>query len=178
MISRFMLNLFLAVVYVMLSGGVTVLSLTTGFVIGMLIVTLLGRAGVLGPRQGSRSYLGRIWGLVRFGGYFLYVLVKTNLQVAWEILTPGFSMSPRIIRYPVDGLSDVQTTTLANAITLTPGTLSADISDDGCVLYVHCMYAADRAEAVAGLDEMRRWLMREIFDTDPKGRREGAGDVG
>ncbi|MEM6756150.1 MAG: Na+/H+ antiporter subunit E [Planctomycetota bacterium] len=172
MISRFMLNLFLAVMYVMLSGSVSFLSLLTGFVIGMLIVTLLGRAGVLGPRRGTRTYLGRAWGVVKFGAYFLYILVKANLGVAWEILTPGFSMSPRIVRYPVESLSDVQTTVLANAITLTPGTLSADISDDGSTLYVHCMYAADRDAAVADLDELRCWLLREVFDADPSGRRE------
>ena len=160
MINKFLLNLFLMVVYVALAGEVTFLSMLAGFIIGLLIVTLIGQA------TGRGGYLKRIWGALRFILYFITILVKANLGVAKEILTPGFSMSPRIIRYPVDGLSDVETTTLANAITLTPGTLSADISDDGQTLYIHCMYAQNREDAVAELDELKVWLLREVFDHD------------
>ena len=160
MINKFLLNLFLAVVYVALTGDVSFLSLLTGFIIGLLIVTLIARA------TGRSSYLKRVLGLVRFGCYFIYILVKANYEVAREVLTPGFSMTPRIIRYPVDGLSPVEITTLANAITLTPGTLSADINDEGTLLYIHSMYAEDRDEAVAALDELKTWLIREVFDHD------------
>ena len=72
-------------------------------------------------------------------------------------------MHPRIIRYPVTGLSHTQMTTLASAITLTPGTLSADVDEAGQTLYIHCMYAHDRDAAVADLDELRDRLMREVF---------------
>lgn len=158
MINKFLLNLFLAVVYVGLAGEVTFLSALAGFLIGLFIITLLGHA------TGRGGYVRRVWGIARFGAYFVFILTKANLQVAREILTPGFSMTPRILRYPVDGLTDVETTTLANAITLTPGTLSADITDDGNTLYIHCMYAQDRDEAIAELDELRCWLLREVFD--------------
>ena len=60
------------------------------------------------------------------------------------MVTPGLSMTPRIIRYPVSGLSPIELTTLANAISLTPGTLSIDVSPDDEWLYVHAMYAEDR----------------------------------
>lgn len=160
MINRFLLNLFLMAVYVALSGEVTFLSALAGFLIGAFIVTMISQA------TGGGGYLQRVWGVLRFGVYFVYILTKANVQVAWEILTPGFNMTPRIIRYPVAGLTPVELTTLANAISLTPGTLSADISDDGETLYIHCMYAEDRDDAVAALDELRCWLMREVFDHD------------
>jgi len=146
------------IIYIALSGEVTFLSGLAGFIIGLLIVTMIGQA------TGKGGYLRRVWGAFRFGVYFIYILVKANFGVAKEILTPGFSMSPRIIRYPVDGLSEVEITTLANAITLTPGTLSADITEDGQMLYIHCMYAENRADAVAELDELKVWLLREVFD--------------
>jgi len=160
MINKFLLNLFLMAVYVALSGEVSFFSALAGFVIGLLIVTMIGRA------TGNGGYVRRVWGVVKFGVYFLYILVKANLEVAREILTPGFTMTPRIIRYPVDGLTPVEVTTLANAITLTPGTLSADITDDSSVLYIHCMYAEQREDAVEAIDELRNWLMREVFDHD------------
>lgn len=160
MINKFLLNLFLAVAYVALTGDVTLLNALGGFLIGMGIVTLMGHA------IGQHGYVRRILGLVKFAVYFMYILVKANLIVAWEIITPQFNMTPRIIRYPVDGLTEIEVTTLANAITLTPGTLSADIDDEGKLLYIHCMYADDRQSAVADLDELRHWLLREVFDHD------------
>lgn len=159
MINKFLLNLFLAGVYVALAGDVSFLSLLTGFLIGLLVILLIGKA------DGRGAYLRRVWGVLKFGVYFVFILVKANLQVARESITPGFKMTPRIVRYPVPGMTPVQVTTLASAITLTPGTLSADINDAGDVLYIHCMYAQDREAAIAELDQLKRWLMREVFSS-------------
>jgi len=157
MIQLFLLNLFLAAVYVVLTDDLSALNLLTGFFIGSLVVTIYARA------TDRPSYFGKIGRLLRFIGYFLRILTKANLQVAWEIITPGFSMSPRIIRYPVHELTAVQTTTLANAITLTPGTLTVDVDEPGGYLHIHCMYAADRAAAVSQIDDLKDRLVREVF---------------
>ncbi len=156
MTGYFLLNLFLAALYVAMQGSVTLLDAIAGLVIGGLITGLLARAT-------GGGYFARLWALIRFTGYFHYILVKANLQVAWEIVTPGFTMTPRIIRYDVAGLTPGQLTALANAITLTPGTLSADVSESGDTLYIHCMYAADRGAAVAEIDALRERLMREVY---------------
>jgi multicomponent Na+:H+ antiporter subunit E len=107
-----------------------------------------------------------IWRLVRFSGYFLVILFKANIQVAIDVVTPPHFMKPRIIAYDVSDLTLVQTVTLSNAISLTPGTLSADISDDAAKLYIHCMYAEDREAAVASIDELKVNLMRDVFLQD------------
>ena len=60
-------------------------------------------------------------------------------------------------------MTDLQITTLANAITLTPGTLSVDVSDDNHDLYVHCMYAKNREDAVLDINELRDRIMTELF---------------
>ena len=158
MIQLFLLNLFLATVYVILTDDLSALNLITGFAIGALVVTIYARA------TGRPSYLGKIGRLLRFSWYFLRILTKANLQVAWEIITPDFTMSPRIIRYPVQELSAVQTTTLANAITLTPGTLTVDVDEPGDYLHIHCMYAADRDDAVRAIDELKDRLVQEVFE--------------
>jgi multicomponent Na+:H+ antiporter subunit E len=92
------------------------------------------------------------------------ILFKANLQVAREVITPGLGMSPRIIAYPVAGMTDGQITTFSNALTLTPDTLTTDVAEDGRTLYIHCMYAEDRDRAVAELDELRDRIMREVFE--------------
>lgn len=157
MMRMFLLNLFLALVYVALTDDVSVLNFVVGFLLGYLVLTMYSRAA------GYESYGFKLYRLARFAAYFLWILIKANLQVTWEIITPKLHMSPRIIRYPVADLTDVQVTTLANAITLTPGTLSADVDEAGRVLYIHCMYGRDRAAAVRDLDELKHRLMREVF---------------
>jgi multicomponent Na+:H+ antiporter subunit E len=157
MIQLFLLNLFLAAVYVVLSDDLSGLNVLFGFVIGAIIVTIYARA------TGRESYMGKGARLLRFGCYFVSILIRANLQVAWEIVTPSWKMSPRVIRYPIHDLTPAQITTFASAITLTPGTLSADLDEAGQNLYVHCMYAAEREEAVAQLDQLKARLMREVF---------------
>jgi multicomponent Na+:H+ antiporter subunit E len=158
MIQLFLLNLFLAVVYIVLTDNLSAINILTGFLIGALAVTIYARA------TGRARYIGKIGRLLRFLTFFLYILTKANLQVAWEIITPGFTMTPRIIRYPVGDLSAVQMTTLANAITLTPGTLTVDVDEPGNYLDIHCMYGADRDATVADIDELKRRLVEEVFE--------------
>jgi len=157
MISLFMLNVVLAVLWMLLTGNVDIYSLLLGFILGYLAIGLLGRV------VGGSSYGVKVWRLLSFAGYFLRILIVANLEVAREVVTPGFSMSPRLIRYSVKGMTPAQITTLAGAITLTPGTLSVDVDEPGESLFVHAMYARDRDAAVRQLDELRDALLREVF---------------
>ena len=93
----------------------------------------------------------------------MWVLLRSNLQIAWEILTPDWKQAPRIVRYSVSGLTDVEKTVLSSAITLTPGTLAVDLSDDGKWMYLHCMYAEDRAAQIEEIDTLRLKLERWVF---------------
>ncbi len=153
-----LLNILLAVLWMFMWASYDIYTLSAGLVVGYLLMGLVSRA------SGQGSYGTRLWKLLSFLLYFISILVKANLVVAREIITPGLKMTPRIIAYPVKGMTDVQITTLANIISLTPGTLSTDIADDDAVLYVHCMYAQDRQAALRELDELRNRIMREIFE--------------
>jgi len=157
MIRAFMMNLFLAIVYVALSGQADAVGFFFGFAIGYVLLAFYSMA------RRKTNYGFKVIKLIRFLIYFMIILTKANLQIAWEIITPGLHQTPRILRYPVEDLSDVQITTLANCITLTPGTLVVDVSDDGKWLYIHCMYAKDPAAAIAELDELAQKLKREVF---------------
>lgn len=156
--NLFLLNLLLGVLWMLMWASYDIYTFTAGLIVGYMVVALASRAA------GHTGYSTRIWKLLSFAAYFITILFKANFQVAWEVITPGLGMTPRIIAYPVRGLTDVQITALSNAITLTPGTLSVDIADDAGQLYIHCMYAADRATAVRDLDELRDRIMREVFE--------------
>ena len=162
MTTHILFNIALTLLWMMLNRDTTLLNGVLGFVLGALVVEMGLRA------SGKGRYISRLWSLLRFACYFLYILVKANLDVAWEIITPGYSMTPRMIRYDVTGLTPIQVTTLANAITLTPGTLSADINVAGDTLYIHAMYAEKKSDATKDLDELRDKLLRLVFHTSVK----------
>ncbi len=153
----FLLNILLALLWAFTWGTFDLYTLAAGFVLGYLLLGLYSRVTAV------EGYGTKVIELLGFAVYFVRILIKANWQIAREVLSPGWSQQPRIIRYSVAGLSDVQVTTLANAITLTPGTLVIEISPDGQYLYIHCMYAKDPAGAVAELDELRDKLLRQVF---------------
>jgi multicomponent Na+:H+ antiporter subunit E len=97
----------------------------------------------------------RLWRIVLFAGFFLWELLLANLRVAYDVLTPPLHMRPGIVAIPLDVETDAEITLLANLITLTPGTLSLDISGDRKVLYIHAMYIDD-----GDIEGVRRHIKR------------------
>lgn len=93
---------------------------------------------------------------------FLYELVLANFRVAWEVVTPGYSMRAGIVRVPTDCQRDVEMMLLANTITMTPGTLSLEVDTDTRDLYVHTLYVPDRAAFVADIHRLERVLLRAL----------------
>ena len=75
--------------------------------------------------------------------YFLIFLpieiLKSNLLVARAVIFPRTSVRPGIIAVPLSLKTDWGITLLANSITLTPGTIALDVSEDKKILYVHCL---------------------------------------
>ena len=75
---------------------------------------------------------------------FIKELVLSALKVAWLVLQPKINIRPAIIAYPLTVTTDAQITLLANMITLTPGTLSVDVSEDRRTLYIHAIDIASK----------------------------------
>jgi len=155
--KSFLFNVGLALVWISLTGSFSEWNFIAGMLVGAAVVEGYTRA------RRSAPYLGKMVRLIGFAMYFLRILVQANMQVAWEVVTPKHTMQPRILRYPVAGLSDVERVTLANAITLTPGTLVIDVSPDNEWLYIHAMYAKDEDAALRSIDELALRLRKGVF---------------
>jgi len=82
---------------------------------------------------------------------FIRELVLSALRVAWLVLQPVPKLRSAIIAYPLTLTTDAQITLLANMITLTPGTLSIDISDDRRTLYIHCLDLETREKLIGDI---------------------------
>ena len=166
--TQFLLHLTLALLWVLLWGEFDLYTFLAGAFVGLLLIALVGRteAGSFAypvRRVATLGYPTRLWRLVCFGAYFVKILVLANWQVAKLILARRMPIHPRIIRYDVSDLTPVQITTLATAVTLTPGTLAADLSADDGYQYIHCIDALDAGDAVRAVDDLKRHLLREVF---------------
>lgn len=89
-------------------------------------------------------WIRRVPHIVWFLLVFVYELVRSNLRVAREVLTPGMQITPGIVRVSTRCQNRWELTTLANTLTMTPGTLSIEVDTDTNDLFVHSLYVTDR----------------------------------
>lgn len=87
----------------------------------------------------ARQYFYKLPRLVNLILFFIKELVIANLNVAYDVLTPTTLMRPCIVAFPLEAKTDYEITILANMISLTPGTLSLDLSKDKKYLFVHAI---------------------------------------
>lgn len=90
--------------------------------------------------------------------YFTWEVIAANLRVAYDVVTVKHFMRPGILAIPLEAETDLEITVLANMISLTPGTLSLDVSSDRKVLFVHAMYLSDVEE----FKKVERRLLRAL----------------
>lgn len=138
--NRFLSNILLTFIWVSITGDFQFSNYVFGFLLSFAILYII--------TQGDPKYFKIIPKLVIFIFFFLFELIKANLQVAFDVITPKFYMTPGIVKVPLDAETNLEITLLANLITLTPGTLSLDVSEDRKVLYVHSMYITDKDEFI------------------------------
>jgi multicomponent Na+:H+ antiporter subunit E len=98
--------------------------------------------------------------ILTFLGFYLLEMIRSNLRVAFDVLTPRHRMKPGIIAVPLEKASPLETVLLSNLITMTPGTLLLDLSEDGRTMYVHVMYIDNPEELKAQLkDEIEKRVL-------------------
>lgn len=93
---------------------------------------------------------------------FLWDLCVSSVQVARAVLGPREEAQPRLVTIPLRVTTDLQITLVANFISLTPGTLSIDVSPDRRTLLVHDLLAGGSSEATrtATRDGIERRVLR------------------
>lgn len=147
----FVWNVLLAVTWLVLTGNFSASSMVTGFVLGYFVLLVIAHGTGL-----RTTYLTKIPQIAGFALFYAWELIKSNIRVAYEVLTPTHAMTPGVIGLELDAESDAAITILANLITMTPGTLSLDISNDRRMLFIHAMYIDDEAELRRELKDLER----------------------
>lgn len=135
--KAFLSNILLAFAWVAITGLFELMNFIIGFILAYAVLWLIQSA------TGPSNYFLKVYQVISFGLFFGWELIEANLRVAHDVLTRHHHMRPGVVAIPLDVQTDAEITMLANLITLTPGTLSLDVSTDRKVLYVHAMYIDD-----------------------------------
>jgi len=138
---------------------VVVAGLVVAFIVAILFHEIL-------PKE-HRVFISPVrvfWVLVYLPVFFYYV-IKANFDVVYRALHPKMPIKPGIVKVKTELKTDSGITALANSITLTPGTLTVDLTDDG-YLYVHWIYvrADDVEQATKYIAQRFEWFLKRIFE--------------
>ncbi|WP_420630973.1 Na+/H+ antiporter subunit E [Candidatus Leptofilum sp.] len=140
-----LLNLLLAIIWVSLTGQYEASNFAMGFILAFLVLRLTQHSAA------AVRYVFRVRLVIFFVGYFLRELVFSSLRVVALVLSFRPAMQPAIVAIPLDVKSDAAITLLGNLITLTPGTLTLDVSSDHSTMYVHAIDVRDVEAFRAGI---------------------------
>ncbi len=153
-------GLILALLWTAITSDFTFGNLVLGGAVGFAALWLM-RDQIVHPTLARR--LGRALSLA---GLFLFELALSAFRVALLVLRPDMKrhLKPAIIAFPLSVKTDPEITLLANLITLTPGTLSVDVSNDRKTLYVHALSVTDRDQLVKDIAGGFEAKIREVFE--------------
>jgi len=143
--------------------GVDMQQVAVGLVVSLVVAVVMKELTI--ERYGRwLNPMRYFWAIIYFFVFFYYV-IKANFDVAYRVLHPAMPIDPGIVKIRTTLKSPEARTTLANSITLTPGTLTVEITDDG-VLYVHWIKvrAKDTKEAARQIIGRFEWFIRKILD--------------
>ena len=118
-------------------------------------------AGLLQPEH---AHLHRLPAIFKRAGRVLWDIIVSNVEVARRILGSESKIRPGFIWVPLD-IHDIHgITALASIISLTPGTLSTELTPDRGFLLVHCFDLEDAEDTIADIKSRYESLLKEIFE--------------
>jgi multicomponent Na+:H+ antiporter subunit E len=148
--SAFTVGAVSLVVWVLLWGDASLGNIISGMVVAALLMVVFPNDGPLWPRHFFHPLAA-----LRFGGYFLWNIVVSNVVLSREILTRHSSIRTGVVVVPMPDCSPAMITFIANVTALTPGTMAVEISNDPPELSVHVLLLYDVDEARAAVDKLR-----------------------
>lgn len=141
---------------------------TGHLLLGLLLAGILARYPAPGKPllrdPGQRGAWQRPVALARLSGIVLWDIVIANLQVALLILGPQDGLRPRFVWVPIGLKRPKSITLLAGIITMTPGTVSAELSDDHTHLLVHALDVEDADALIEQIKDRYETPIRELFE--------------
>ncbi len=156
MAFQILINLIIAFLWMFLKIDWTFSSFVSGYFWGVLVLWAMRRF------LPGKLYVERVWAAIKLLFIFFRELILSNIQVIRDILRPKLTIQPGIFAMPTELTSRWEITLLSLLISLTPGTLVMDISEDNKVLYIHAMNIPDAEEIIAGIKNNFERAIKEV----------------
>ena len=153
--NLFVLNVFLALVWALLQGGLRTEDLILGFVLGFAIIGLIQRA------MGNSGYARKVWQAVRLAAFVAWEIFTASLSLAWLVIQPHPRLRPAVVAIELDVETDAEIVLLTNLIAVSPGTLPMDVSADRKTLFVHTI---DLDDPVEFRQKLKDGLERQVLE--------------
>ncbi len=152
-----LLSLVMVVTWVLATNTLDFSSVFFGALLGIVIPIFTQRFWPDYPR------LTRWSKVLSFTLLVLYDIVVANLRVAWLIVGPRDKLRPRFITVPTELNHPLAVTLLTSIISLTPGTVSSQVSEDQCFILVHSLDCPDEVQMVSDIKRRYEAPLKEIF---------------
>lgn len=133
--------------YLLIAGDLTPFNLATGAVTGTIVAGVLRRISTQGSVELGKL-AGRAARMTVYVPYLLWEIVKANIDIAKVVLHPRLPIDPAVVEFDAAVWSALPAATLANSITLTPGTLTVDVTQRHFT--VHSLTDGSRSDLLAG----------------------------
>jgi multicomponent Na+:H+ antiporter subunit E len=152
-VTRFVRIGILVVIWLALWSDVSAANVASGLAVACAIDLLFGssRAGTIVLRPIAA---------IRFGLHFVVKLVQASVVVAHTVVSPRHRVHSGIVAVPLRGCSDAVATLIADAISLTPGTLTLEVRRDPLTLYVHALDVRDVEQVRADVRKLELLAVR------------------
>lgn len=156
MAFQIMINFLIAFLWMFLTVSFNASTFIVGFLLGALMLWI-----TKGFFPG-RFYMHRVWAVICLIGLFFKELISANIQVLLLIVQPKMPIKPAIFALPIVLEKDWEITLLSSLITLTPGTLVLDVSEDSKTLYIHALNYGDADEAIDSIKNTFEKAIQEV----------------
>ncbi|MCP3025601.1 Na+/H+ antiporter subunit E [Halobacillus sp. A5] len=153
---QILLNIIIAVMWMFLSETYNFTTFVVGYIIGALMLFVLQRF------VPGTFYFKRVVGVVKLILLFARELLLSNLDIVKLAYKPKLDFQPGIFALPIELKSNWEITLLANLISLTPGTLSLEISEDYSKIYIHAMDIPDVEQSINDIKDTFEKAIMEV----------------
>ena len=156
MAFQILINVLIAVIWMFMQSSYVIGSFIFGYMIGVFVLFILRRFLVFD------FYLRRVWAIIKLIMLFIVELTKANIDVMKVVLRPKANHKSGIVAVQTKLDSNVEITLLAALISLTPGTVSMDFSDDSKTIYIHALDVPNKDEFIADIHNSFERAIMEV----------------
>jgi multicomponent Na+:H+ antiporter subunit E len=144
-------TIWLTALWMVLWRSTTPATIVTGIALAVALTWVVRRSDT--HREHHRV---RPLALLRYLGHMVVALVQSNVQLAWEVLTPTDYTKPGVLEVRLPPSSELVLTVIANSITLTPGTMTLGLHAETSTLVIHVLHLRDVDGARAEIEDLHR----------------------